>query len=153
VLNSELQSARSESERDGLTGILNRRTFDRYLTDLIARNTVTPQEVALLAGRHRRFQTDQRRPRHLTGDSVLVAVVKKSGSRCAGRMCSRASAARSSPSFYRGASLRNAMKRAGRSRGHRLDALRAGEPATREELALTVSIGVSCCRASDTVAL
>ena len=30
VLKGELQSARTESERDGLTGVLNRRTFDRF---------------------------------------------------------------------------------------------------------------------------
>lgn len=153
VLNRKLQSARSESERDGLTGILNRRTFDRYLTDLISRNTVTRQKVALLLVDIDDFKRINDAYGHLTGDSVLVAMVKKFRQSVRGEDVLARFGGEEFAIVLPGASLRNALKK-GRQICEAIASTRyvlQGLP-TREELALTVSIGVSCCRADDTVA-
>ena len=153
VLNSELQSARSESERDGLTGILNRRAFDRYLTDLIARNTVKPQEVALLMVDIDDFKRINDSYGHLTGDSVLVAVVGKCRQSVRGEDVLARYGGEEFAIILPGASLRNAVKK-GRQICEAIASTRyvlEGMP-SREALALTVSIGVSCCRAGDTAA-
>jgi len=153
VLNSELQSARSESERDGLTGILNRRAFDRYLTDLIARNTVTPQEVALLMVDIDDFKRINDSYGHLMGDSVLVAVVGKCRQSVRGEDVLARYGGEEFAIILPGASLRNAVKK-GRQICEAIASTRyvlEGMP-SREALCLTVSIGVSCCRAGDTVA-
>ena len=151
VLNSELQSARSESERDGLTGILNRRAFDRHVADLIARNTVKPLEFALLMIDIDDFKRINDTYGHLTGDTLRVAVVNK---------CRQLVRAEHVPARYggeefavilSGASLGNAVKKGGEIREAIATTryLLEGMP-SQEPLSLTVSIGVSACRAGDT---
>jgi len=153
VLNHELQSARSESERDGLTGVLNRRAFDRHLADLIARNTVQPQEFALLMVDIDDFKHINDTYGHLTGDSVLVAVVGKCRRSVRGEDVLARYGGEEFAITLPGASLRNALKK-GRQICEAIASTRyvlEGMP-SQEALALTVSIGVSCCRAGDTVA-
>ena len=77
VLNTELQSARTESERDGLTGVLNRRTFDRFLAELVEKNTVKEQDFALLMIDIDDFKRINDSYGHPVGDSVLAAVANK----------------------------------------------------------------------------
>jgi diguanylate cyclase len=153
VLNSALQSARSQSERDGLTGILNRRAFDRHLADLIARNTVKPQDFALLMVDIDDFKRINDTFGHLTGDSVLVAVVGKCRQAVRGEDKLARYGGEEFAITLPGASLRNAMKK-GRQICEAIASTRyvlEGMP-SKEAFALTVSIGVSCCRAGDTVA-
>jgi diguanylate cyclase len=153
VLKVELQSVRAESERDGLTGIFNRRTFDRYLSDLTARNLLEAQEVALLMVDIDDFKRVNDRHGHLTGDSVLVAIVNK----C--RQCTRAEdvlARYGGEEFcilLPGISLRNAVKK-GRHICESIASTRyvlEGVP-THEPLGITVSIGVSVLRKGETAA-
>jgi diguanylate cyclase len=151
VLSSELQNARSASERDGLTGILNRRAFDSHLADLIARNTIKPQEFALLMIDVDDFKRINDSYGHLTGDSVLVALANK----CRRLVREEDVLARYGGEEFAiilsGASLRNAVKK-GRQICETIGTTRyllEGRP-PEETLALTVSLGVSACRAGDT---
>ncbi|MGE5255699.1 MAG: diguanylate cyclase [Hyphomicrobiales bacterium] len=151
VLNDELQSARSESDRDGLTGILNRRAFDRHLTDLIARNTVKSQIFALLMIDIDDFKRINDTYGHLTGDSVLVAVVNKCRQSVRGEDVLARYGGEEFAIILTGASLRNAVKK-GRQICEAIATTRyllEGLP-SQETLSLTVSIGVSLCRSGDT---
>ncbi len=153
VLNNELQSVRSESERDGLTGILNRRAFDRHLADLIACNTVKPQEFALLMIDIDDFKRINDTYGHLTGDSVLVAVVNKCRQSVRGEDVLARYGGEEFAIILSGATLRNAVKK-GRQICEAIATTRyllEGMP-SKETLSLTVSIGVSACRAGDAVA-
>lgn len=153
ALNSELQSARSESDRDGLTGIQNRRAFDRHLADLIARNTMKPQAFALLMIDIDDFKRINDTYGHLTGDSVLVAVVNKCRQSVRGEDVLARYGGEEFTIILSGASLRNAVKK-GRQICEAIATTRyvlEGMP-SQETLALTVSIGVSVCRSGDTAA-
>jgi diguanylate cyclase len=152
VLNNELKSARSESERDGLTGILNRRAFDRHLADLIARNTVKRQEFALLMIDLDDFKRINDIYGHLAGDSVLAAVVNKCRQSVRGADVLARYGGEEFAIILSGASLRNAVKK-GRQICQAIAATRyvlEGMPPSKEPISLTVSIGVSACRAGDT---
>lgn len=153
VLKVELQSVRTESERDGLTGILNRRTFDRLLADLAARNTVKEQEVALLMIDIDDFKRVNDQHGHLTGDSVLAAVVNKCRQSTRGEDVLARFGGEEFCVLLPGASLRNAVKKA-RQICESIASTRyvlEGMP-TKETLGITVSIGVSTLRKGDTSA-
>ena len=151
VLNSELQTARSESERDGLTGILNRRAFDRHLADLLARNTVKPQTFALLMIDIDDFKRINDTHGHLTGDSVLAAVVNKCRQSVRGEDVLARYGGEEFAIILEGASLRNAVKK-GRQICEAIATTRyvLEGMGPKEALSLTVSIGASACRAGDT---
>jgi diguanylate cyclase len=153
VLNTELQSARTESERDGLTGVLNRRTFDRFLSELVEKNTVKEQEFALLMIDIDNFKRINDTYGHPVGDSVLAAVANKCRQSIRGEDFLARYGGEEFAIILSGASLRNAVKK-GRQicqaiAGTRylLEGVDSGEP-----LGLTVSIGVSVCSKADTVA-
>jgi len=153
VLKVELQSVRTESERDGLTGILNRRTFDRLLADLTARNTVKEQEVALLMIDIDDFKRVNDQYGHLTGDSVLAAIVNKCRQSTRGEDVLARYGGEEFCVLLPGASLRNAAKKA-RQICESIASTRyvlEGMP-TKETLGITVSIGVSALRKGDTSA-
>ena len=152
-LKGELQSARAESERDGLTGVLNRRTFDRLLADLTGRNTVQAQEAALLMIDIDDFKLVNDRYGHLTGDSVLAAIVGKCRQSTRGEDVMARYGGEEFCIVLPGASLRNAVKK-GREICAAIASTRyvlEGVP-TKEPLAITVSIGVSVLRKGDTAA-
>ncbi len=153
VLSSELESARSESERDGLTGILNRRAFDRCLGDLIARNAAAPLEAALLMVDIDDFKRINDAYGHLTGDSVLVAVVGKCRQSLRGEDVLARYGGEEFVVILPGASLRNAVKK-GRQICEAIASTRyvLEGMSAKERFALTVSIGVSSCRPGDTEA-
>lgn len=153
VLKGELQSARTESERDGLTGILNRRAFDRRLADLAARNAVKEQEVALMMVDIDDFKRVNDQYGHLTGDSVLAAVVGKCRQSTRGEDVLARYGGEEFCILLPGASLRNAVKK-GRQICESIASTRyvlEGMP-TKETLGITVSIGVSVLRKGDTAA-
>lgn len=153
-LSSELHSARTESERDALTGANNRRSFDRRIAEWVEKNTVKPQDLALLMIDIDDFKRINDSFGHLTGDSVLIALANK----CRQSVRSEDFLARYGGEEFvllmPGASLRNAVKKA-----KQLCATIAGtryllesSDGTPQHLSLTVSIGVSQLRKADTTA-
>jgi diguanylate cyclase len=153
ALNTELQQARTESERDGLTGVYNRRSFDRFLSDLIAKNMAAEQPVTLLMIDIDNFKSLNDRFGHPAGDSVLAAVARK----CRQLIRSQDFLARYGGEEFglvlSGVSLRDAVKK-GRQICEAIFSTRyvLEGSGCREPLALSVSIGVSACAAADTPA-
>ncbi|MBI5581084.1 MAG: diguanylate cyclase [Deltaproteobacteria bacterium] len=153
VLNTELESARTESERDGLTGVLNRRTFDRFLGELVEKNTVKEQNFALLLIDIDDFKRINDSYGHPVGDSVLTAVANKCRQSIRGEDFLARYGGEEFAIILPGASLRNAVKK-GRhicqtiaATRYLLEGVDSGDP-----LGLTVSIGVSVCGKADTAA-
>ena len=153
VLNRELQSVRTESERDSLTGICNRRAFDRHLDGLITRNTLQSQPFALLMIDIDNFKRINDAYGHLAGDRVLVTLVNK----CRQAVRRQDLLARYGGEEFAilllGASLRNAIKKS-RQICESIASTRyvlEGMPAW-EALTITVSIGVSAWCKGDTAA-
>jgi diguanylate cyclase len=153
VLNTELASARTESERDGLTGVLNRRTFDRFLAELVEKNTVKVQEFALLMIDIDDFKRINDTYGHPVGDSVLAAVANKCRQSIRGEDLLARYGGEEFAIILPGASLRNAVKKGRQicqaiaATRYMLEGADSGEP-----LGLTVSIGVSVCGKADTAA-
>jgi diguanylate cyclase len=150
VLHHQLEEARRESERDGLTGIYNRKAFDEYLSGLVEKNTVVKQPFALLMLDIDNFKAINDTHGHQVGDRVILAVVNK----CRQYIRSEDYLARYGGEEFAavlpGASLKNAWKKA--------DLIRSAIGATRyviegmhEEnaIAVTVSGGVSVYRKAD----
>ena len=76
-LNVELEKAKEESVKDGLTGVYNRKAFDRYISKLVERNTVTKAPFSLLLLDIDDFKKINDRFGHQTGDRVLLATARK----------------------------------------------------------------------------
>lgn len=151
VLKEELQSARTESELDGLTGILNRRTFDRRLADMVSRNSVKSEDAALLMIDIDDFKRVNDQYGHLTGDSVLAAVVKRCRQSTRGEDVLARFGGEEFVILLPGASLRNGAKKA-RQICESIAGTRyvlEGMP-SKQALAITVSVGVSALRKGDT---
>jgi len=153
VLNTELQSVRTESERDGLTGVLNRRTFDRFLGELVEKNTVKEQDFALLMIDIDDFKRINDSYGHPVGDSVLAAVANKCRQSIRGEDFLARYGGEEFAIILPGASLRNAVKKGRQicqtiaATRYLLEGVDSGKP-----LGLTVSIGVSICGKADTAA-
>ncbi|MFO7707937.1 MAG: diguanylate cyclase [Desulfobacterales bacterium] len=151
ALNTELQQARSESERDGLTGVYNRRSFDRFLSDLIAKNMTAAQPVALLMVDIDNFKLLNDSFGHPAGDSVLAAVARK----CRQSIRSQDFLARYGGEEFAiiltGATLRDAVKK-GRQICETISSTRYVLEGSncQKPLSLSVSIGVSSCSGTDT---
>jgi diguanylate cyclase len=153
ALNRELESARTESERDSLTGICNRRAFDRYLAELITRNTLQARPFALLMIDIDNFKRINDAYGHLAGDRVLVTLVNKFRQSVRGQDLLARYGGEEFAILLLGASLRNAIKKSQQicesiaSTRYVLE----GMPAW-EALTITVSIGVSAWCTGDTEA-
>ena len=153
VLNSELQTARTESERDSLTGVCNRRAFDRRLADLMTRNTMQVQPFALLIIDIDDFKRINDSYGHLTGDSVLVTMANKFRQSVRSEDMLARYGGEEFAILMLGASLRNAVKKGRQiceavgSRRYVLEGIIDCEPIT-----ITVSIGVGTWAKGDTVA-
>jgi diguanylate cyclase len=153
VLNTELRSARTESEHDGLTGVLNRRTFDRFLAELVEKNTVKEQDFALLMVDIDDFKRINDTYGHPIGDSVLTAVANKCRQSIRGEDLLARYGGEEFAIILPGASLRNAVKKGRQicqsiaATRYLLEGVDSGEP-----LSLTVSIGASICGKADTAA-
>jgi diguanylate cyclase len=153
ALNREVQSVRSASERDRLTGIFNRRAFDRHLDDLITRNAAQAEPFALLMIDIDDFKRINDAYGHLAGDRVLVTLANK----CLQAVRSQDLLARYGGEEFAillpGASLKNAINKS-RQICQSIAATRyvlEGMPPW-EALTLTVSIGVSAWCQGDTAA-
>ena len=149
-LRDELEQVRSEAEMDGLTGVYNRKTFDRYIEELVNRNASVPAPFALMLIDVDNFKVINDTHGHTVGDRVLASVA---GS------CRRQIRGDDFVARYGGeefvvilphASLRNAHKKAKQlckefaATRYSLD----GSP-DGETLSLTVSIGVSAFKKGD----
>ncbi len=150
TLNSELKSVRNESERDGLTGVLNRRAFDRYINDLVARNTMKHQDVALLMMDIDDFKRINDTYGHQAGDRVLVSMANKFRQAVRSDDLIARYGGEEFAIILPGASLRNGIKK-----GKQICDLVAsarylleGMPPA-DALSLTMSIGVSACQKGD----
>jgi diguanylate cyclase len=153
TLSSELEDARTESERDGLTGVRNRRSFDRFLSELVEKNTVKEQSFALLIIDIDNFKGINDTYGHLTGDGILTAVANKCRQLIRDENALARYGGEEFAAILLGASLRNGLKKA-RQVCETIAATRCVLEglSSNDALAVTVSIGVSACRRADTVA-
>ena len=150
-LNVDLEKAMEESLKDGLTGIYNRRAFDRYIINLEERNTVTDSPFSLLILDIDKFKDINDTYGHTVGDRVLLALVQ----RCKEIIRSDDYLARYGGDEFvivlPGASLKNASKMAKRiwkaiaAASYSIDDVEEGQ-----KLSFTVSIGVSAHKKGDT---
>jgi diguanylate cyclase len=153
TLNTELENARTESERDGLTGVHNRRAFDRFLGGLVEKNTVKEQSFTLLMLDIDDFKKINDTYGHLAGDGVLVSVANKCRQSIRGEDFLARYGGEEFALILPGASLRNGLKKAKQicetiaATRYVLEGMQA-----EEALSLTVSVGVSACRRGDTAA-
>ena len=152
TLNVELEKAKEESVKDGLTGIYNRKAFDRYIKELIERNTVTKTPFSILVLDIDDFKKINDNFGHQTGDRVLVAMAQK----CRGFIRSDDFLARYGGEEFvvvlPGASLRNAVKK-GKLICKEIAKSRytLGEGKEDTVISITVSIGASVHKKGDTV--
>jgi len=152
TLNVQLKSAQEESLTDGLTGINNRKGFDQYLQELVDKNAISSSDFAMLLLDIDDFKKVNDSYGHQIGDRVILAVVNK----CRQSIRSEDFIARYGGEEFviilPGASLRNAGKKAKHIRktiGSTCYSLEDVNPG--ETLAVTISLGVSRFRQSDTV--
>jgi len=153
ALERELEVARREAECDALTGVLNRRTFDRALADWVSRSTARPQEFCLVLVDIDDFKIVNDTYGHLAGDRILCTVARK----CAQVLGAGDLLARYGGEEFAilldGTSLRGGMKKAARLCGAVAAARYVLEEAPAEPgLRLTVSAGVAAWRPGDTAA-
>jgi diguanylate cyclase len=152
TLNHELKRAKVDSVTDGLTGIYNRKAFDRHLQELISKNASTLTSFAILMVDIDNFKDVNDSYGHQTGDRVLLAVADK---------CSRNIRTKDFIARYGGdefivvlpnASLRDANQKAKKlckaisGTCYSLEDIKAGHT-----LSITVSIGVSMYRKGDSL--
>lgn len=153
TLNVQLKNAREESLKDGLTGISNRKAFDRYLQKLVDKGGKSSSDFSMLLLDIDDFKKVNDTYGHQIGDRVILAVVNK----CRQSIRNEDFMARYGGEEFviilPGASHRNAVKKANHicktigSTRYSLEDVNPGET-----LAVTVSLGVSRYRKSDTVA-
>jgi diguanylate cyclase len=152
TLNVQLKTAREESLTDGLTGINNRKAFDQYLQQLVAQNTKSKRHFSVLLLDIDDFKKVNDSHGHQIGDRVILAVVNK----CRQSIRNEDFMARYGGEEFviilPGASHRDAVKKAEHicntigSTRYSLEDVKPGQT-----LSVTVSIGVSRFRKSDTI--
>jgi len=153
ILRQELEHAKEESFRDGLTGTYNRRAFDDRLQSLVERNLIHRQDFALLVLDIDDFKSVNDTYGHPVGDRVILAVANT----CNQMVRSDDFLARYGGEEFviilPGASRRNAAKKA-KQICQTINSTRytLGSDAVEESLSLTVSIGVAAFKRGDTAA-
>ena len=151
-LNIELEKAKEESVKDGLTGVYNRKAFDRYIKNIVERSTVTKTPFSILLLDIDDFKNINDDFGHQTGDRMLVAMANK----CHGFIRSDDFLARYGGEEFvvvlPGASLRNAVKK-GKLICKEIAKSRytLGEDKEDTVISITVSIGASVHKKGDTV--
>lgn len=151
VLEIQLKQAKTESLKDGLTGVYNRMAFDNYLKAQVEKYVVDRSDFSLLMIDIDDFKKINDTHGHQVGDRVILAVVKK----FLGIIRSDDIPARYGGEEFAiilpGATLRNAIKK-GKKICNSLASTRYAVTGTNGErfLNVTVSIGVSTMRKADT---
>ena len=150
-LKDELEQVRSEAEKDGLTGVYNRKTFDLYIAELVARNEHQSTPFALLLIDVDNFKTINDTYGHTVGDRVLASLAGSCRSQIRGDDFVGRYGGEEFVLILPQASLRNAHKKA-RHLCKEFAATRyALDGGTGDQtLSLTVSIGVSAFKKGDT---
>lgn len=150
-LSVELEKARTESLFDGMTGIYNRKAFDRHINELVEKNTVSKAPFSMLMLDIDDFKKVNDVFGHQTGDRVILAIIHKCRQSIRGEDFFARYGGEEFVIILPGASLRNAIKRAEHicksiaATRYYLDDV-AGNPT----LSVTVSIGVSTLKKGDT---
>lgn len=150
-LRQELETAKSKSMTDGLTGVYNRQAFDDYLGDMIERSQVMKTEFSLLMMDLDDFKSINDTYGHLIGDRVLVAFANKCRNAVRGDDFIARYGGEEFTIVLPGASLRNALKKA----RHICQSVSSARYATNtgqagDHLSMTVSIGVAAYKKGDT---
>ncbi len=151
TLQAELEVAKKRSMTDGLTGVYNRHALDQYLTDRIERNHMVHIDFSLMMIDIDNFKLINDKYGHPIGDRVLVALAQK----CHGAIRGDDFLARYGGEEFtiilEGATFRNALKKA-RSICNNIASVRyaTSEVQTDDYLSMTVSIGMSQFKKSDT---
>lgn len=153
ALRQELEKVKTESSKDGLTGVFNRSAFDARMRILVDRNSIRGFSFSLLMMDIDNFKKINDSFGHPVGDRVLLALVQK----CREFVRKDDFFARYGGEEFTlilpGASLRNALKMARRicrgvaSTRYAVSDIMGGDP-----ISFTVSIGASTFRKGDTVA-
>ena len=153
TLKLELKKAETKSLMDGLTGVYNRKAFDKQIKDLVERNTVTKQSFSMIFLDIDNFKNINDHCGHQVGDSVLLILVNKfkEFTRKEDLICRYGGD--EFVIIMVGASLRAASARAKKIRHTISNAkYRFREKEVYKKLTLAVSIGVSTYKKGDTVA-
>jgi diguanylate cyclase len=152
TLNHELKRAKVDSLTDGLTGIYNRKAFDRCIQELIPKDdALTHTSFALLMVDIDNFKDINDSYGHQTGDRVLLALADKCGANIRNEDLIARYGGDEFVVVLPKASLRDASKKAKRlckaisSTLYSLEDIKVGHT-----LSITVSIGVSTYRKGDT---
>ena len=153
TLNSQLEKARVESATDGLTGIYNRKAFDKRIRELVDENKASRASFSLLIMDIDDFKKINDNYGHQTGDRVILAVVSKCRQSIRGEDFLARYGGEEFVIILPGASMKNAVKKANHickaiaGTRYCLDDIQ-GSPT----LSVTISIGVSSLQEGDTVA-
>jgi diguanylate cyclase (GGDEF)-like protein len=151
-LREELRAVRATAKKDGLTGCLNRRSFDKAISELVGRYQGTRKRFSLLIFDIDNFKHVNDSYGHQVGDRVLIAFAEC----CQSLLRSDDRLARFGGEEFAvlldGVSLRNAMKRATGI----CEAVASSSYAVEKEgapghFAVTVSVGVAELRRTDNV--
>ena len=153
ILRQELDAAKEESRRDGLTGTYNRKAFDDHLQSLVERNLVHRQDFALLMLDIDDFKKVNDTYGHPVGDRVILAMANTCNHMIRNDDFLARYGGEEFVILLPGASRRNAAKKAKQicntinSTRYTLD-----QDDKDGALALTVSIGVTAFKRGDSVA-
>jgi len=152
-LRQELEMAKEESQRDGLTGIYNRRAFDDYLQSLMERNLLQRQDFAILILDIDDFKAVNDTYGHPVGDRVLLAMAETFGHMVRSDDFLARYGGEEFVIVLPGASRRNAVKK-GKLICKTVHKTRfTFDPDDRQPpLSLTVSIGATAYKRGDTAA-
>jgi diguanylate cyclase len=151
TLNSQLKQAHTESVTDSLTGIYNRKAFDRQIGELVEKNTIAKSPFSLLIMDIDNFKNINDTYGHQTGDRIIMAIVNK----CRQSIRAEDFFARYGGEEFivilPGASLRNAVKKANHiCKSVASTRYRLNDGPDGQTLHVTLSIGVSCHQKADT---
>ena len=152
-LSVELEKARTESLTDGMTGIYNRKAFDRHIHGLVEKNTVSKAPFSLLMLDIDDFKKINDVYGHQTGDRVILAIINKCRQSIRGEDFFARYGGEEFVIILPGASLKNAIKRAQYiCKSISLTRYYLDDVAGSPTLSVTVSIGVSSLQKADTIA-
>ncbi len=151
-LSDELEKAKIASMTDGLTGVYNRKAFDSYLIELIEKNAGKRSPFSLFILDIDDFKNINDTYGHQVGDRIILTLILK----CREFVRDKDYVARYGGDEFvvilPGASLRNAVKRAGQIRKAIAASKYSIDDSNKDvEISFTTSIGVSTFRKGDTV--